>query len=762
MAEALQSQSTDSFVNFLREAGVSLAVSTYQAGKLILMREENGALNTHFIAMDKPMGIALSGPRLSIGTGSTVVDHYNMPAMAKKIEPLDRHDSCYLPRELHVTGDIDIHEMAFDQDDELWLVNTKMSCLCSLERAHSVTPRWRPPFISAYDLTDRCHLNGLAMRDGQPFWVTALGTSDKPAGWRENKASGGMLMEVQSGRRLCEGLSMPHSPRWHEGKLWVLESGAGSLLEVNPNTGETTLIAEIPGFCRGFDFVGRYAIIGLSQVRETAVFAGLPLTERCSDRKCGVWVVDTIEKQIMGYMVFSGGVQEIFAVQVLPSRYPALLELNHPLLHTSYSLPDEALNEVVQPDSLQLQKEEALRHYHNKELKQASEIWREVVDADDTDLISRYHLGIALSDMEVWDEAIKTLDEVVKHQPDHAEAHNSLGHAWAGKLDSDRALYCYEQAIAADQQYATAHFNRGLMLLKRGDFIEGWKGYEHRWGMPSFTPFECPQPKWQGEDIHNKILLVHTEQGNGDAIQFARLLPEVAKRCKKLILVCTEPLRMLFKDIEGVAEIRLPGTLPSDLFEVYCPIMSLAGILDISLDNLPAQTPYLSIPKEIIVPNLVEKGKRKVGIAWAGSTTHASDHHRSCPLEAILKLTQGSDIDFHSLQVPVNKEQKSRLSEHDVTDLEPELNSYAHTGALIKQMDMVISVDTSVAHLAAALNIPCWIMIAAHSDWRWLDARNDSPWYPRVKLFRQAQPGDWEGLIEQVRQELNTHPLKRR
>lgn len=119
MAEALQSQSTDSFVNFLREAGVSLAVSTYQAGKLILMREENGALNTHFIAMDKPMGIALSGPRLSIGTGSTVVDHYNMPAMAKKIEPLDRHDSCYLPRELHVTGDIDIHEMAFDQDDEL-------------------------------------------------------------------------------------------------------------------------------------------------------------------------------------------------------------------------------------------------------------------------------------------------------------------------------------------------------------------------------------------------------------------------------------------------------------------------------------------------------------------------------------------------------------------------------------------------------------------------------------------------------------------
>jgi len=758
MAEALQSQYTDSFVQFLGQAGISLAVSTYQAGKLILMREDQGALNTHFIAMDKPMGIALSGPRLSVGTGPYVLDHYNMPAMAHKVEPPDRHNACYLPRELHVTGDIDIHEMAFDRDDELWLVNTKMSCLCTLEREHSVTPRWRPPFISAYDLTDRCHLNGLAMRDGKPTWVTALGTNDQPAGWRQNKAFGGMLMNVESGKILCEGLSMPHSPRWHEGKLWVLESGAGRLLEVNTDTGDTTLIAEMPGFCRGFDFVGRYAVIGLSQVRETAVFAGLPLTERCNDRQCGVWVVDTEEKQIVAYMVFSGGVQEIFAVQVLPSSYPTLLELNHPLLHTSYSLPDEALNEVVPPDQGQLQKEKALQYYHNKALPQAIEIWREVIKADSTDTISRYHLGVALSDMEAWDEAIKTLNDVVEQQADHAEAFNSLGHAWAGKLDSDKALYCYEQAIAADQQYATAHFNRGLMLLKRGDFIEGWKGYDYRWGMPSFTPFECPQPKWQGEDIHDKTLLVHTEQGNGDAIQFARLLPEAAKRCNKLILVCTEPLRMLFKDIEGVAEIRQPGSLPADLFDIYCPIMSLAGILHITLDNLPTGTPYLKIAREIVVPTLPDNSRPKVGIVWAGSDTHASDHHRSCPLESMLKLTQSPQFDFYSLQLPLDKQQKNQLQKAGIENLEPELISYAHTGALIKQMDLIISVDTSVAHLAAALDLPTWILLAVHSDWRWLEGRDDSPWYPSVILFRQSSPGDWDELITRVKQNLNKWP----
>ncbi len=751
MAEALQSMSTESFPLFLREAGISLAVSTYQAGKLILMREDNGGLNTHFIAMEKPMGIALEDARLAVGTGPYVVDHYNMPAVAEKVEPLGRHDACYLPRELHVTGDIDIHEMSFDKRGELWLVNTKMSCLCTLEREHSVTPRWRPPFITAYDLTDRCHLNGLAMKDDEPYWVTALGTSNEPAGWRANKAFGGMLMQVKTGKMLCEGLSMPHSPRWHDNKLWVLESGAGALLRIEPHTGGKTVIAEMPGFCRGFDFVGRYAIIGLSQVRETAVFAGLPLTKRCDERQCGVYIIDTVTGNTVAYMVFTGGVQEIFAVQALPARYPALLELNHPLVHTSYSLPDEALQEVIQPDEKQVGMEKAMALYQSDRKAEAIKAWREVVKTEESNTQAWYFMGVALSDLERWDEAIDSLNKVIEREPGHAEAWNSTGHAWAGKLDHDRALACYEKAIAADQQYSTAQFNRGLLLLKRGDFAEGWKGYEARWGMPTFTPFECPQPQWQGEDISDKVLLVHTEQGNGDAIQFARFLKLARARCKKLILVCTESLRTLLRDVEGVDEVRLPGTMPNDLFDVYCPIMSLAGIFNIDLDNLPADTPYLSIPKEVVVPTLPGNGKRKIGLVWQGSPTHANDQHRSIAAQELFSLTDKVDADFYSLQLPASREDKALMEKHNITDLEPELTSYAHTGALVSQLDLVITVDTSVAHLAAALNKPTWILIAANSDWRWLEDRDDSPWYPSARLFRQDAPaGAWEVVLKDL------------
>jgi uncharacterized protein (TIGR03032 family) len=194
--------------------------------------------------------------------------------------------------------------MGFDSDNELWLVNTKMSCLCTLDINHSIVRRWRPPFISGYDLTDRCHLNGLAMADGKPKYVSALGTSDKPAGWHENKAFGGMIMDIDGNRMIAGKLSMPHSPRWCRDKLWVLEAGAGQLITIDEASGEKTVVAQMPGFCGGIDFIERYALIGLSEVRETAVFAGLPLTEPEQDRKCGAWIIDI---ETVGFLAFSGG-----------------------------------------------------------------------------------------------------------------------------------------------------------------------------------------------------------------------------------------------------------------------------------------------------------------------------------------------------------------------------------------------------------------------------------------------------------------------
>lgn len=215
-------------------------------------------------------------------------------------------------------------------------------------------PQWQPPFISGYDLTDRCHLNGLSLRNGKPRYVTALGETDEAAGWRGNKASGGILMDVGDNRIITRGLSMPHSPRWYQDQLLVLESGDGSLCGINEQSGEKTIIAHMPGFTRGMDFAAQVAFIGLSEVRETAVFAGLPLTRRVDDRKCGVWAVDINTGQTLAYLVFTGSVREIFSVQILPDRFPILLEPENPLVRSSYSLPDEVLEKVIAPPAQQL------------------------------------------------------------------------------------------------------------------------------------------------------------------------------------------------------------------------------------------------------------------------------------------------------------------------------------------------------------------------------------------------------------------------
>ena len=756
MADALHSQHTSTFPELLHQAGCSVVISTYQAGKLILLRPDGPSLNTHFVSLPKPMGVAYAQGRLSVGSGAQVVDYFNMNNVGPKVPPANTHDSAFIPRRTHTTGDIDIHEMGFDAEGELWLVNTKMSCLCTLDLHHSVVPRWRPPFISGYDLTDRCHLNGLAMRNGEPRYVTALGTSDEPAGWRHNKAFGGMLMDVQSAEFICEGLSMPHSPRWYRDRLWVLESGAGQLVMIDPKNGAKTVIAEVPGFCRGIDFIDRYALIGLSQVRETAVFAGLPLTQREQDRKCGVWIVDIETGQTVGFLVFSEGVQEIFSVQVLPWRYPALLDATDPLVTTSFSIPDAALAEFVAPDPRLLRFEEALSHHRRHEFTQAIAAYLAILQDDPEDVSTRYHLGVALSDTEQWDEAIRHLDQVITQQANHAEAHNSLGHAWAGKLNFEQALTHYDAAIHADRSYATAHFNRGCVKLKQGDFNSGWQDYEWRWKMPNFQAFNCPQPQWRGEDIHDLTLLVHTEQGNGDALQFARFLPLARQRCKKLIVVCTEPLRLIFSAMPCVDEVRLPGSLPKDLFDVFCPIMSLAGALSIELDQLPINLPYLHLPEQVVVPRLPASKRPKIGLVWAGSATQQINHHRSCPLASMLRLTQSTKFDFYSLQLPVSATEREALLSAKVTDLETELLSYAHTGKLAIQLDMVVSVCTSVLHLAAGLGVPCVALLSPYADWRWMDDQDYSTWYPNTKVMRQSRSGDWDELMTRCAQYLDT------
>jgi len=345
--EVLASVHTTGFPDLLRQLGGCLLISTYQAGKLVILRPDGTSINTHFRGFNRPMGMASDGERLALGTQIEVIEFRNMPAVARRLQDPPRHDAVFLARRAHITGAIDIHEMAWDRNGELWFVNTLFSCLCTLDGKSSFVPRWRPPFVTSYAPEDRCHLNGLGMRDGRPRYLTALGETNDPQGWRANKRDGGLLIDMASNKVVARSLSMPHSPRWYDDRLWVLESGRGALVTIDPATGAKTDVARVPGFARGLDFIGPVAFIGLSQLRESNAFTDIEITEANADRQSGVWAVHIGTGNTIGLLKFTGGVQEIFAVQaVRGTLFPEIIHEGE-FLHTSYALPDEALREVA-------------------------------------------------------------------------------------------------------------------------------------------------------------------------------------------------------------------------------------------------------------------------------------------------------------------------------------------------------------------------------------------------------------------------------
>jgi uncharacterized protein (TIGR03032 family) len=333
---------TDSFAPLLHQLDVSLLVTTYQANKLLVVRATQGGLSTLVRTFERPMGLAVDGRRLALGTRNQIWFLRNAPDIAPRVEPAGQHDACYLPRSSHVTGDIGVHELAW-AGDELWVVNTRFSCLCTLDPDYSFVPRWRPPFITGLAAEDRCHLNGLAVVDGQPRYVTALGETDTEGGWRAHKPHGGCLMNVASGEMVVRGLSMPHSPRWHDGRLWVLESGTGRLLHVDLAGGRGQTVGELPGFARGLAFAGPYAFVGLSKIRATSAMDGVPLAQRREQLKCGVAVVDLRTGQVIGLLDFDTAVEEIFDVQLLYGwRFPEIMGFQKETVHNTFIIPPDA------------------------------------------------------------------------------------------------------------------------------------------------------------------------------------------------------------------------------------------------------------------------------------------------------------------------------------------------------------------------------------------------------------------------------------
>jgi len=301
----------------LGQLGASLLITTYQANKLVVVGSHAGALTVSFHNFERIMGLALAGPRLAIGTRRETWLLLNAPELAPRVGTPGTHDACFLTRACRYTGDIQGHEMAFGPDG-VWVVNTLFCCLCTLSEEYSFVPQWKPPFISTLAPEDRCHLNGVAMENGRPRFVTAMAETDTKHGWRPHKAQTGLVMDLTRNTVIARGFAMPHSPRIAHGQLWVLDSGRGTVTQVSPAQGTREEIIRLPGYTRGLDFLDRYAAVGLSRIRETAVFSGIPIAEFRDELRCGVSILDWRGGKEVGRIEFTQGVEEIFAVHFLP------------------------------------------------------------------------------------------------------------------------------------------------------------------------------------------------------------------------------------------------------------------------------------------------------------------------------------------------------------------------------------------------------------------------------------------------------------
>jgi FkbM family methyltransferase len=366
------------------------------------------------------------------------------------------------------------------------------------------------------------------------------------------------------------------------------------------------------------------------------------------------------------------------------------------------------------------------------------------------------NLGVALWRLARLDEAQASYEAALRLRPDFAEAANNLGNTLRDLGRPDEAQVLLDRAIGLDPDYVDAHWNRSLLWLQRGDFARGWPEYEWRWRLRAFTPRAFAQPRWDGGPLGGRTILLHAEQGLGDTLQFVRYAPLVKARGATVVLQVQPPLLRLLAGVPGV-DVVLPEKAPLPPFDVQAPLLSLPLLFGTDLACIPADVPYLRAEPALVErwrPRLDALGGFTVGIAWKGSDKNRSDHLRSVPLEAFEALARVPGVRLVSLQKgPAGEQVRAVAERFDVAEL-PGLDEtagpFVDTAAVLTSLDLVVSCDSAVAHLAGALGVPCWLALARAADWRWLLDRADSPWYPRHRLFRQENPGDWAALFARL------------
>ena len=371
---------------------------------------------------------------------------------------------------------------------------------------------------------------------------------------------------------------------------------------------------------------------------------------------------------------------------------------------------------------------------------------------------AQYNYGISLFSLGRYAEAVAAYDRALAIASDHVKAWNNRGLALQALNRFDDALTSYCKALESQKDFADAHFNQALALLTIGDFRRGFEEYEWRWRRTGMPAHGRGRPLWLGEyPLGGRTILLHAEQGLGDTIQFARYVPLLARTGAKIVLEVQPQLKALLRQIEGVGAVVARGEpLPS--FDVHCPLGSLPLVLKTEPATIPAEVPYLRADDARIAkwrPRLEALGRPRIAVAWSGNVQHMNDRNRSIPLSALAPLWSVGSVRFLAVQRDLRSGDAELLAdEPHVAQIGTELDDFADTAAVLALVDLVITVDTSVAHLAGAMGRPVWILVPFSPDWRWTLSGESSRWYATARLFRQPSLGDWDSVIDRLRSEL--------
>lgn len=400
-----------------------------------------------------------------------------------------------------------------------------------------------------------------------------------------------------------------------------------------------------------------------------------------------------------------------------------------------------------------------LAYYAQEDFEQAAIAYRQAVERRPHFPQALNHLGNALKELGDFAAAAHAYQQAIACKPDYAKAYNNWGNVFRDSGDLQTAVQYYDQATAIEPNFAEAHWNKALTLLLGGDLLRGFEEYEWRRhvNLPSFRSLrDFPGTRWDGSPLQGQIIYLHAEQGMGDIIQFVRYVPYVVQRGGRVMLECHPPLMNLLQNLPGVERLVPYGSAPPG-YHTQAPLLSLAHIFQTTAETVPASVPYLHPPATAVTlpPPHAGTASLKVGLVWSGNPENPYNRTRAIPLELLLPFADLPHIALYSLQKDLQPGEADQLAARpQIHDLRSRLSDFVDTAALIQQLDLIISIDTAVTHLAGALGKPVWLLLPFAPDWRWMLHRDDSPWYPTLRIFRQAVAGDWETVLQQVSAEL--------